>query len=261
MFFTFSEYICRRNYHLSKILHHWTWVKIMKKILTISFLLLLFAAFQLNQESYAATLSREEIMAELQLLKERMMRLEQALEEIEETPSKLDKGVVEQKLTKLKERPDDEGETVPECRAETSDPEATDNRILRQGERGVVGHWQALKESGEGIELSGAVEIEAGYEHFKAKHEKSEKSSFLELATVELVVDAHISDSLKAHIVIDYEDGEGLDIDEAMLHYQAEDVCRPDCSCRSHWFASLGLMTVPFGYYESHFCYFDFFNS
>ena len=286
----------------------------MKKILTISFLLLLFIVFQLCRESCAADLTKEDIMTELQVLKARMVRLEQALEEIEGTSSSPDKSAVNQTATELKVAPQDKVETTPKCTAEnriretennrilrqgergvvghwealkktgkpdkstveqTSSelkvapedkietttectaenllPEAEDNRILRQGERGVVGHLRALRETGEGLELSGSLEIEAGYEHLKPKHEKSEKSSFLELATVEIVIDAYLSNSLKAHIIFDYEEGEGVDIDEAMLHYQAEDVCQPDCSCNSPWFASLGRMTVPFGYYESHF--------
>ncbi len=252
----------------------------MKKILTLSFLLFLFGFFQFSSKVSAATLTREEVMAELQLLKERMLRLEQALEDIEEKSPRSDKSAeiqtsetasksilrqgergVAGHLRALQVLPDDKGQNVSECSAENRTSAATgmqiseadDGRILRQGERGVVGHLRAMSESGEGIQFSGALEIEAGYERFKPRSEKSEESGFLELATVELVVDAYLYDSLKAHIIFDYEDGEGVDIDGAMLHFQAEDVCQPDCSCRSPWFASLGLMTVPFGYYESHF--------
>ncbi len=229
----------------------------MKKTLTAILLLIFFCLFHLSPKAYAEGLTKKEILAELQLMKERMAKLEEALAKLDKPAPKTDNSANPSPNRSFStnynviETP--EQESAAECIAENLTPEPEDKRILQQGERGVAGHLQALRKRGEGLEFSGSLEIEGGYESFRAKSQKREDSSFLELATVELVVDAYLSDSLRAHIIFDYEDGEGIDIDEAMLHFRAEDVCQPDCACNSPWFASLGRMTVPFGYYESHF--------
>ena len=262
--------------------------EIVKKTFLISFLLTLFTLSQFGQISFAEELTKKELLAEIKLMKIRMTQLEETLKRFTEGASESEKEPTTWIPTNAKILPSGNVEEANKCSAEklspkpenrpilrqgergvaghlralekrgteyiASDlPDPENNNILRQGERGVAGHLQALKKRGQGLEFSGSLEIEAGYESFKGKGSKNEDTSFLDLATVELVVDAYLPNSLKAHIIFDYEEGEGVNIDEAMLHFQAEDVCQPDCSCDSPWFASLGRMTVPFGYYESHF--------
>jgi hypothetical protein len=66
-------------------------------------------------------------------------------------------------------------------------------------------------------------------------------------------MEAEITDRLRTYVKFDYDDDVGVAIDKAIIHYQAEAVCKPNIACHSQWYASLGKMTVPFGYYESHF--------
>lgn len=221
-------------------------------------------------------LSRAEIKAELAALKSRLLHLEKALAQLnvqggdsdQVTPAKADEpqagcGYTQkngsgsepcrpfvQSSTGLRLNPE---KPEPLCSSSQSSANSADSSILRQGEKGVVGHLQAMQELGRGLQIGGTVEIEGAYEHRRLPGEKNQSSSAFELATVELVFDAFISPEIRAHLILDYEEGEGIGLDEALIHYRAEDVCRPDCSCNSPWFASLGKMTLPFGYYESHF--------
>ncbi len=103
------------------------------------------------------------------------------------------------------------------------------------------------------IEFSGTIEVEAGYEQIKKKAGEKEDSSDLTLATVDFAVDALITDRMRTHILFEYEDGENIIVDEAIIHYQAKEVCVPDLSCNSPWYANIGRLTIPFGYFESLF--------
>ena len=110
-----------------------------------------------------------------------------------------------------------------------------------------------LEEYIQGIEFSGTIEVEAGYEQIKPKGDVKEESSDLTLATVDFAVDALINDGMRTHILFEYEDGEDVIVDEAIIHYQAKEVCVPDLSCNSPWYANIGRLTIPFGYFESLF--------
>ena len=109
-----------------------------------------------------------------------------------------------------------------------------------------------LEEYIQGIEFSGTIEVEAGYEQIKPKVGEKEDSSDLTLATVDFAVDALITDRIRTHVLFDYEDDENVVVDEAIILYQAEEVCVPDLSCNSPWYASIGRLSIPFGYFESH---------
>ncbi len=109
-----------------------------------------------------------------------------------------------------------------------------------------------LEKLAEAIEISGAVEIEAVLERIEPKVGEKEKQSDLTYS-VELGVAAKVTDCLKGYVEFAHDEGERVDVDEAIIHYQAEDVFKPDLSCQSPWYASLGKMGVPFGYFENHF--------
>ena len=103
------------------------------------------------------------------------------------------------------------------------------------------------------IEFSGAIEVEAIYEQIKPKVGKKEDSSDLTLATVDFAIDALITDRVRTHILFEYEDDEDFIVDEAIIHYQAKEVYVPDLSYNSPWYANIGRLTIPFGYFESLF--------
>ncbi len=103
------------------------------------------------------------------------------------------------------------------------------------------------------IEFSGAIEVEAVYEQIKPKVGEKEDSSDLTLATVDFAIDALITDRMRTHILFEYEDDEDFIVDEAIIHYQAKEVYVPDLSYNSPWYANIGRLTIPFGYFESLF--------
>ena len=105
----------------------------------------------------------------------------------------------------------------------------------------------------QGIEFSGTIEVEAGYEQIKPKVGEKEDSSDLTLATVDFAIDALITDRVRTHILFEYEDDEDFIVDEAIIHYQAKEVFVPDLSYNSPWYANIGRLTIPFGYFESLF--------
>jgi hypothetical protein len=144
-------------------------------------------------------------------------------------------------LKALKERTRSLEETL-------SIPEKDEASVIKDDEEDKEG-----EEYIKGIEFSGTIEVEAVYEKIKPKAGEKKDSSDLTLATVDLAVDALITDRIKTHILFDYEDDEEIIVDEAIIHFQAEEACVPDLSCSSPWYASIGRLTVPFGYFESHF--------
>lgn len=100
--------------------------------------------------------------------------------------------------------------------------------VLSQEEGGVRGLKERVDELEsimKGIELSGVVEIEAGYSDydFDDPAEEDESSSDLAVPTVELAVDAGITDQLKGYILFLYEDDESVTVDEAIIHFQADE--------------------------------------
>ena len=191
----------------------------MKKLLTC-FLSLVVAVFLFSGSALAQEMSKEELTEELKALKERTRRLEEAL-------------------------------TIPE-KAETSVIKEDEDEIQPGGTRELNKDVEDLEKYIQGIEFSGTIEVEAGYEHSKSKGGKIEDYSDLALATVDFAVDALITDRMRTHVLFEYEDDENVIVDEAIIHFQAEEVCVPDLSCNSPWYFSIGKLSIPFGYFESH---------
>lgn len=127
-------------------------------------------------------------------------------------------------------------------------PEKEESSVITEDE-----DIEDLEEYIKRIEFSGTIEVEAVYEQIKPKVGEKEESSDLTLATVDFAVDALITDRIRAHVLFDYEDDEDFIVDEAIIHFQAEEICVPDLSCNSPWYAGIGKLTIPFGYFESHF--------
>ncbi len=123
------------------------------------------------------------------------------------------------------------------------------------GVRGIKERLDALENIMKGIEFSGVIEIEAEYSdiEYDDPDQEDKKSSDLSAANVEFAIDAGITDRAKGHILFTYEDDERVAVDEAIIHFQADEVCVPDEACHSMWYASAGKLYVPFGYFESHF--------
>ena len=192
----------------------------MKKPFSL-FLSLVAAVLLFSGSALCQEMSRQEMIKELSALKERVKKLEKALMALEET--------------------------------ETSGKEVAEHESQHGDEMETNESTEPLETFIKGVELSGTIEVEAVYEKFDPKGEKKENSSDLTLETVDLAVDALITDRIRTHILLEYEDGEDIVVDKAMIHFQAEEVCVPDLSCNSPWYASVGKLKLPFGYFENHF--------
>ena len=193
----------------------------MNKLLSFFLSLVAAAVFLFSGSALCQEMSKQEIIKELNALKERTKRLEEALMALYET--------------------------------ETSVKEEAEDEIQHGDEMETNESTEPLEKYIKGVELSGTIEVEAVYEHFDPKGDKKENSSDLTLETVDLAVDAFITDRIRTHVLFEYEEGEDLVVDKAIIHFQAEEVCVPDLSCNSPWYASIGRLKIPFGYFESHF--------
>ena len=138
-----------------------------------------------------------------------------------------------------------------------STPALCEDDVQKGGVRGLEERMKDLEATVKGLQFSGVIEVEGNYTRvdFADPAQMDEKSSDLSLATVEFAVDAGISDRIKGHILFLFEeDGtEGVEVDEAIIHIHAEEVCVPDRSLNIPWYASIGRLYLPFGYFESHF--------
>jgi hypothetical protein len=100
--------------------------------------------------------------------------------------------------------------------------------------------------------LRGLIELEAIYESTDFKNGERETRSDLSLSSIEIGIDANITDCLKASVQVESEDETSFSVDNAVFHIQAKDVCEPNPLCDSFWYANIGKMDLPFGYFESH---------
>ncbi|MDY6790004.1 MAG: LbtU family siderophore porin [Thermodesulfobacteriota bacterium] len=99
----------------------------------------------------------------------------------------------------------------------------------------------------ENITLSGAIEVEAGFEDidYNDPATPDEDSSDIAVATVEVGLDAEIVKHVSGHILFLYEeDDTDLEVDEAIISIKGEDVVP--------LYLNAGQMYVPFGNFESH---------
>jgi hypothetical protein len=104
-----------------------------------------------------------------------------------------------------------------------------------------VGKWF------ENISLSGAIEIEAGFERIDYNDPAIEDvdSGDIVVTTVEVGVDAEIAKHVSGHLLFLYEeDDTDLEVDEAIISIDGEDVVP--------FYLNAGQMYVPFGNFESH---------
>ena len=96
------------------------------------------------------------------------------------------------------------------------------------------------------ITLSGAIEVEAGFEKidYNDPATKDEDSSDIAVATVEVGIDAEITKHVSGHILFLHEDGATTDVDDAIISIDGDDVVP--------LYLNAGQLYVPFGNFESH---------
>lgn len=125
------------------------------------------------------------------------------------------------------------------------------------GVKGIEERLSELESFWDGLKFSGTVEIQADYKRLNSDDSAPEQDmSNVSVANVELAIDAGITDNIKSHVLLRYEEGaedNHVGVDEAIIHIRADGVCVPDKAHSSGWYASIGQMYVPFGYFDSHF--------
>lgn len=96
------------------------------------------------------------------------------------------------------------------------------------------------------IQISGLVEVEAGYgkTDFDDPALEDEKTSDVDLATVELVVDARIVDHVDAHVMFKYEEDDVF-VDEGFITLTGAEAFPA--------YLIAGRQYIPFGYFDNHF--------
>ncbi len=147
----------------------------------------------------AAEMSEEELLNEIHMLRDRIQRLEQILEE---------------RLQPVQEEMGSEAFTPTRMQ---------DARIVRKLEH-VSREQEEMKSIldrlADRVSLSGLVELEASYERLKHRGDgDTEEDSRFTLATAQLDVDARIHEYVNAHLLFLYEEGETdpIDVDEATI--------------------------------------------
>jgi hypothetical protein len=96
------------------------------------------------------------------------------------------------------------------------------------------------------LQISGLIEVEAGHGEtdFKDPAAGDEETSDVDLATVELVMDAKIAEHVDGHVMFKYEDDD-LFVDEGFITLAGTE------SFPAYLIA--GRQYIPFGYFDSHF--------
>lgn len=98
----------------------------------------------------------------------------------------------------------------------------------------------------ERIEISGLIEIEAMHQSidFSDPAQTDEDESDIDLATVEVAMDAGISDHVDGHVLFKYEEDD-LFVDEGFITLSGKE--------KYPVYLKAGRQYLPFGYYDSHF--------
>ncbi|RLB17744.1 MAG: hypothetical protein DRG63_03340 [Deltaproteobacteria bacterium] len=189
----------------------------MKRILTI-FLSLMMLPFCVCSYALAGDMTKEELIKELKIMKERIRLLEQRIQQLE--------GPVGKSVEPTK----DLAERVQEI-----------ERKIKQG--AIPAEWVKR------LNFSGTIEVEANYEKmdYDDPGTKDTESGDIVLATAELDVDADIAKHVQGHIAFLWEEDETepVDIDEGFITIDMGNILP--------LYVAGGKMYVPFGYYESHF--------
>jgi hypothetical protein len=96
------------------------------------------------------------------------------------------------------------------------------------------------------IQVSGLIEVEAFHRDFEDTNDPSadEKESDVDLATVELVVDAKIAKHVDGHVMFKYEEDDVF-VDEGFITLTGTEAFPA--------YLIAGRQYIPFGYYDSHF--------
>jgi hypothetical protein len=117
--------------------------------------------------------------------------------------------------------------------------ERIENRIEEIG-REVLGKWY------DRIEVSGVIEVEAGYEtiDFDDPEAGDEENSDIDLSAVELAVDADITEHVEGHVLFKYADDDVF-VDEGFITLKGTE------SFPAYLIA--GRQYIPFGKFDTHF--------
>jgi hypothetical protein len=96
------------------------------------------------------------------------------------------------------------------------------------------------------LQISGLIEVEAGFSQFEDKNDPTADTdeSDIDLATVELVVDARIAEHVDGHVMFKYEEDD-LFVDEGFITLTGTEAFPA--------YLVAGRQYIPFGYYDSHF--------
>lgn len=96
------------------------------------------------------------------------------------------------------------------------------------------------------LQIGGLIEVEAGYQKidFNDPAVEDEKTGDVDLATVELVVDARIAAHVNGHVMFKYEDDD-LFVDEGFITLSGSEAVPA--------YLITGRQYIPFGFFDSHF--------
>ncbi len=190
-------------------------------------MMLPFFIFCLSPIGFAEKMSNQQLLEEIQMLKQRIQELESHLGKDSE-----------------KDRQESQGDIHAESGLGVKGLADRVRRIEQSMDDGsFLGGWS------DRINISGLIEVEAGFESMDYDDPAldDETSSDVVLATMELGVDAAIAKHVGGHLLFLWEedDTEPVDLDEGFITLDGEDVVP--------MYLNAGKMYVPFGRYESHF--------
>ena len=136
------------------------------------------------------------------------------------------------------------GLTAPSMAAEAGGVTRLEERIDKLEE--AVGHTVGGDAWFDRIQLSGAIEVEAGYQKVDYSDPATDdgKGSDVDLATVELGVDVRIAKHVDGHVLFKWEDDD-LFVDEGFITLSGSEAFPA--------YLIAGRQYVPFGNYDSHF--------
>lgn len=108
----------------------------------------------------------------------------------------------------------------------------------QQGE-GILGDWS------DKIHISGVVEVEGFYKDYQAAGTNSTKTSDITLSNVELSIDTDIAEYVRGNVLLKYEDGTDVTVDEGTITLGGVE--------GASFYLTAGKFVVPFGMFNSHF--------
>jgi len=196
--------------------------KSMKKLIYIIMSVLLMG-FLVASPALSQEMSNAELMQELKLMQEKIRQLESQLKEIREASKAEGEKPAAQKVGGVK---------------------GLDERIKRL--ENAIGREVVSDKWYDRIQISGVVEAEASYGNtdFKNPATADTETSDIDLAKVEIVVDAKIAKHVDGHAMFKWEADE-LTVDEGFITLVGSE----DFPA----YLIAGRQYIPFGYFDSHF--------